>query len=87
MTRFPATLLFGLLVGSGTAAAHHSFVMYSDNEIEIRGILKTYRFTAPHTSILLDVKNTDGTTTTWTLESLRIDERAISLDRDRQWRR
>lgn len=57
-----------IVAASGAALAHHSFVMYSETEVELRGKLKTYRFTAPHTSILLDVQNADGTTTTWTLE-------------------
>ena len=61
-------LTFTGIMAAGAALAHHSFVMYSETEIELRGTLKSYRFTAPHTSILLDVKNADGTTTTWTLE-------------------
>jgi hypothetical protein len=70
MNRFWTALITftGLAAGSSAAVAHHSFVMYSDQEVELRGKLKTYRFTAPHTSILLEVKNADGSTTTWTLE-------------------
>ena len=67
--------LFGLVAGaaflaaSGAAFAHHSFAMFdTDHPMELTGTVQEFKFTSPHTFILLDVKGTDGATTTWNLE-------------------
>ena len=67
--------LFGLVAGaaflaaSGAALAHHSFAMFdTDHPMELTGTVQEFKFTSPHTFILLEVKGTDGTTTTWNLE-------------------
>ena len=57
------------VVASGAALAHHSFAMFdTDHPMELSGTVQEFKFTSPHTFILLDVKGTDGTTTTWNLE-------------------
>ena len=57
------------IVASGAALAHHSFAMFdTDHPMELAGTVQEFKFTSPHTFILLDVKGTDGTTTTWNLE-------------------
>ena len=63
-------LVSGLFVIAGNAAmAHHSFAMFDhENAIELEGIVQEFRFSSPHSFILLTVKHDDGSTTTWNLE-------------------
>jgi hypothetical protein len=54
---------------SGAALAHHSFAMFdTDHPMELTGTVTEFKFTSPHTFILLEVKGTDGSSTTWNLE-------------------
>ena len=54
---------------AGSAFAHHSFAMFDqEHPIELTGAVKEFKFTSPHTFILLEVKGTDGTSTVWNLE-------------------
>ena len=54
---------------SGAAMAHHSFAMFdNDNQIELEGTVQEFKYTSPHTFILLLVKGQDGSTTIWNLE-------------------
>jgi len=66
--------LFAVLTGgaviamAGAAMAHHSFAMFDqENPIELEGIVQEFKYTSPHTFILLQVKNGDETTV-WNLE-------------------
>ena len=57
------------LVMATGAAAHHSFAMFDqDNPLELEGTVQEFKFTSPHTFIILDVKGEDGGTTVWNLE-------------------
>jgi hypothetical protein len=67
--------LLAVLTGSaviamaGTAMAHHSFAMFDqENPIELEGIVQEFKYTSPHTFILLQVKGPDGSVTVWNLE-------------------
>jgi hypothetical protein len=52
----------------GAAIAHHSFAMFDqENPIELAGAVQEFKFTSPHTFILLKV-NKDGKDTVWNLE-------------------
>ena len=69
------TLLAALLVGgsviatSGVVLAHHSFAMFDqEHPIQLAGTVKEFRYTSPHTFIILDVKEKDGTSQLWNLE-------------------
>jgi hypothetical protein len=54
---------------AGGAQAHHSFAMFDqEHPIEIAGTVVEFRYTNPHSCILLDVKAEDGDDTVWTLE-------------------
>jgi Family of unknown function (DUF6152) len=58
-----------LVAGSGVALAHHSFAMFDqDHPMELAGTVTEFKFTSPHTFILLDVKGSDGADTVWNLE-------------------
>src|SRR5580704_8432328 len=53
----------------GAAFAHHSFAMFDqEHPMELKGTVTEFKFTSPHTFVLLEVKGTDGTSTVWNLE-------------------
>jgi hypothetical protein len=54
---------------TGNAAAHHSLAMFDrDHPIELLGIVQEFRFTSPHTYILLKVERAAGDPVVWDLE-------------------
>ena len=71
MGRLSTALLAGvaLIVTGGAVFAHHSFAMFDqEHPMELQGTVTEFKFTSPHTFILLEVKGTDGSSTTWNLE-------------------
>ena len=53
---------------AGSAYAHHSFAMFDqEHPIELSGTVKEFKFTSPHTFILLEVKN-GNESEVWNLE-------------------
>ena len=53
----------------GAAMAHHSFAMFaSESPIEIAGTVVEFKYTSPHSFILVEVKGKDGTSAIWNLE-------------------
>jgi hypothetical protein len=72
MTRYKVA---GLLAGgalfalAGSAMAHHSFAMFDqEHPVDLAGTVQEFKFTSPHTFILLQVKGDDGNTKVWNLE-------------------
>jgi len=58
-----------LVAASGAATAHHSFSMFDQsNPIEIEGTVHEFKYLSPHSFIVLEVKDQDGTTALWALE-------------------
>ena len=59
---------FGCLMTSGSLQAHHSTAGVYDpgKEVKVTGALAKLQFVNPHGSIVVTVKNADGTTTDWT---------------------
>jgi hypothetical protein len=71
MKPYLTTLLVGgsLVAISGAALAHHSFAMFDqEHPIQLSGTVKEFRYTSPHTFIILEVKDKDGTNQLWNLE-------------------
>lgn len=67
-------MLFGALSALAAAAtpafAHHSAVMFDDQkEVTVTGVVKEFQYTNPHSWLLVDVKNEDGSVTTWGFEA------------------
>lgn len=60
-----------LVATSATAAiAHHSAAMFDhDQLVELKGVVKEFQYTNPHSWLLVDVTNEDGTVTTWGFEA------------------
>jgi Family of unknown function (DUF6152) len=64
-----AVLATAPLALSGVAFAHHSYAMFdTEHPIYLIGTVKDFKYTAPHSYIILVVKNEDGTTRAWNLE-------------------
>jgi len=61
----------GLLMASVPVAAHHALVAQYDMDkpIEITGTLNKMEFINPHSMLHLDVKNPNGTVTTWVFQT------------------
>ncbi len=64
-----AILVSGAFIAtSGAVMAHHSFAMFDqEHPIDLVGTVKEFKFTSPHTFILLEVKG-DAGTVVWNLE-------------------
>jgi hypothetical protein len=70
MTKIFGCALGGMLLVAAPVFAHHSAVMFDDQkEITVKGVVKEFQYTNPHSWLLVDVKNTDGTVTTWGFEA------------------
>jgi hypothetical protein len=60
-----------LVLTAESALAHHSFSMFDHSiEKELEGTVQEFRYTNPHTMLLLRVKDADGRTSTWSLEGM-----------------
>jgi len=58
-----------LVVFGKSVMAHHSFAMFdTENPIELEGTVQDFKFTSPHTFILLVVKKDGVDPVTWNLE-------------------
>jgi hypothetical protein len=64
----PALLATGLSVGPA-ALAHHSFAMFDANKtMTVKGVVKEFQWTNPHSWIELEVKN-KGKVQNWSFET------------------
>src|SRR6516162_4376979 len=71
MGRLTTALLAGvaLAISGGAVLAHHSFAMFDqEHPMELKGAVTEFKFTSPHSFVLLEVKGTDGSSTVWNLE-------------------
>jgi hypothetical protein len=68
--RLAAVLAGGaVLAASHGALAHHSFAVFDiEHPLELHGTVQQFKFTSPHTFIVLEVQGDDGGTTIWNLE-------------------
>jgi hypothetical protein len=52
------------------ANAHHAGVMFEeDREVTMDGVVREFQFTNPHSWLLVDITEEDGTVTTWGFEA------------------
>src|SRR2546425_6135815 len=70
-SRFGILISVALLVAVPLVAeAHHASVMFdSTKEITLEGTVKEFQYTNPHSWLLVDVTNKDGSVTTWGFEA------------------
>jgi hypothetical protein len=58
-----------MAMGCNLAWAHHSFAMFDkEHPIDLVGVVKEWKYSAPHAFIFLEVKAEDGSTQLWSLE-------------------
>jgi len=69
--RIAACVALTLVVAASLpVAAHHSAVMFDDQkEVTLEGTVKEFQYTNPHSWLLVDVTNKDGSVTTWGFEA------------------
>lgn len=67
----PVALAALSLFAAGTAAAHHSFAVFFDDsrQVKIRGTVKSFRFTNPHATIVLDAAEAGVASREWRVET------------------
>ena len=60
----------GLLMCAAPMWAHHAFAAEFDDKkpIKLHGVVTQWELVNPHSWIHMDVKNPDGTVTSWTIE-------------------
>lgn len=55
---------------ASTGLTHHSGAMFDDEaEVTVEGVVREFQYTNPHSWLLVDVTNEDGTVTTWGFEA------------------
>jgi hypothetical protein len=65
-----AVFATAMLLASTSLQAHHSAVMFEETkEVTFEGVVKEFQFTNPHSWLLVDVTNKDGSVTTWGFEA------------------
>ena len=73
MTKTRITALLSIAAAIMMAApsqAHHSGTMFEkEKTITVEGVVKQFQYTNPHSWLLVDVKNKNGTVTTWGFEA------------------
>src|ERR1700753_2240737 len=64
------TTAAALLLSASAAWSHHAFAAEFDSNkpIVLRGVVTKWELTNPHTWIHIDVKDTSGNTTAWSVE-------------------
>lgn len=80
----PRALAIAALLLAAPALAHHSSAMFdASKEIEIKGVIKLFRFENPHVNIVVTVKDEkSGTATDWFIEAASVRGMAMA-----GWRR
>ena len=67
-------IVFGLgaaaLAAGSLGWGHHSAFMFDfEKEVTLEGVVKEFQYTNPHSWLLVDVTNEDGSVTTWGFEA------------------
>ncbi|HWK64084.1 MAG TPA: DUF6152 family protein [Rhizobiaceae bacterium] len=68
--RYPVMSAALAVLVAAPAIAHHSAAMF-DNEklVEVKGVVKEFQYTNPHSWLLVDVTDETGKVTTWGFEA------------------
>jgi len=70
MRRLLGSVVLSAVVLAAPAFAHHSAVMFDDQkEVTVKGTVKEFQYTNPHSWLLVDVKDDKGNVTTWGFEA------------------
>ena len=72
MSALKAVLWALVVTGAVTTplAAHHSGTMFEEKKtVTLEGVVREFQYSNPHSWLLVDVTNKDGTVTTWGFEA------------------
>jgi uncharacterized protein DUF6152 len=59
-----------MVAASIPLTAHHSGAMFEEKKtITVQGVVKEFQYTNPHSWLIVNVTNKDGTVTTWGFEA------------------
>ena len=65
----PLFATVALVATTGVVAAHHSFAMFDqEHPSEVTGVVKEFKYTSPHSFIILEIKDKEGKGEAWNLE-------------------
>lgn len=63
-------LLAFLIIASQAGMAHHSGSMFDEEEtVTLEAVVKEFQYTNPHSWLIVNVTNDDGSVTTWGFEA------------------
>ena len=66
----PLAAAAGSLLLAAPGAAHHSGEMFeAEKTVSLSGTVKEFRYINPHSWLIVDIENDDGSTTTWGFEA------------------
>ena len=65
-----AALMGAALAGTQPALAHHAFAAEydADKPVDVSGVVTKAKWVNPHSRLLIDVRNPDGSVTNWSFE-------------------
>jgi hypothetical protein len=69
ISRATAPVMVLIALSSLVAKAHHGVSQFDDKEVTLKGVVKEFQYTNPHSWLIVDVTNKDGSVTTWGFES------------------
>ena len=69
ITRATAFAMALLAFSSLVAEAHHGVSQFDEKEVMMKGVVKEFQYTNPHSWLIVDVTNKDGSVTTWGFEA------------------
>jgi hypothetical protein len=65
-----ALTAIGLFLQAAPSAAHHSSAMFADDKtVTLTGTVKEFQYTNPHSWLIVDVPQDDGSVQTWGFEA------------------
>jgi hypothetical protein len=65
-----AVFATAILLAATSAEAHHSSVMFEDKkEVTFEGVVKEFQFTNPHSWLIVEITNKEGSVTAWGFEA------------------
>jgi hypothetical protein len=68
--RAAAVGIGAMVVAATGSLAHHSATMFEEKKtITVEGVVKEFQYSNPHSWLLVDVTDKDGTVTTWGFEA------------------
>jgi hypothetical protein len=68
ITRAAVLAAMALAITPLLVEAHHATAMFDSKDVTMQGVVKEFQYTNPHSWLIVDVTNKDGSVTTWGFE-------------------